>query len=189
MDAISLLPRAADACTEVIAQIPDDAWTNSTPCADWTVRDVVNHLTSEHRWAPRLLAGETLEQVGDAYDGDLLGEAPVDAWREAIAASLRAWGDADAGGRVHTSTGGESVGDYAEQMLIDLTVHAWDIARGAGVEPHLDPDAVRQGLAYEGPWVEAGGVEGIFAKPVETASDHPADRLVALLGRDPAWRP
>lgn len=185
---ISLLPQAARVCTETIARIPDGGWTAPSPCEGWSVRDVVNHLTAEHRWAPRLLAGETVAEVDDDYDGDLLGEAPVDAWRDAIAESLRAWASADRDGRVDTTSGGETVTDYANQMLIDLTVHAWDIAKGAGILAHLDPESVRQGLAYEGPRVEAGGVEGIFARPVDTDSDDPTDRLVALLGRDPGWR-
>lgn len=187
-DPRTLLPRAAQACTSVIERIPTEGWDSPSPCEGWSVRDVVNHLTAEHLWAPRLLAGETIEEVGDAYDGDVLGDQPLTAWRRAIDASMGAWAGADLDREIEMSSGPESGHEYANQMLIDLTVHAWDIAIGAGIEAELDPEAVAAALAYEQPRVESGGVEGIFASPVETTSNDPLDKLVALTGRDPGSR-
>ena len=36
--------RLAGAFAEKIAAGPDDAWTNPSPCPEWTARDVVNHV-------------------------------------------------------------------------------------------------------------------------------------------------
>lgn len=184
--AIELIPDAS----RVVTELPlEGQWDRPTPCGAWSVRDLLGHLTSEHLWAPHLLRGETLEQVGDRYDGDVLGEDPLGSWRRAITGSVLAWGQAPAEGTVHTSMGELAVGEYASQMLVDLTVHAWDLARAIGVRPHLVPDAVEASLAYETPRVKAGEVPGIFAAPVETESESRVDQLVALLGRDPAWSP
>lgn len=188
-DAHRLLPAAAARVTDVAAAIPQDRWAAQSPCSKWTVRDVLNHLTSEHLWAPHLLRGETLDQVGNRYDGDVLGDAPDDAWTSAITASLLAWGDlgeVTEHRTVHTSMGQIPVGDYAYQMLVDLTVHGWDLASGAGVryEPH--PDAVAACLSYEVPRVGDAGIPGIFRPPVASDSQNPLDRLLALLGRTPA---
>ena len=187
MRTIELLPEAARVVTGVVESVPFGSWSRPSPCAGWTVRDVLNHLVSEHLWAPRLLAGETLAQVGASYDGDLLGADPVAAWRSACARSMLAWASADPGGQVHTSMGLLAVGEYAHQMLIDLTVHAWDIARGAGMPMTPVADAVEDGLTYETPRVASGGVAGIFAPPLRIESEVPFDRLLAMLGRDPAW--
>ena len=100
-----LIPRAAAAFGRTVHQVPADAWGNGTPCTDWTVRDVVNHLTGEHLWVPPLLAGKTLDDVGDAFSGDVLGDDPVAAWDDAIDASVAAWGDVDPGLAVHLSVG------------------------------------------------------------------------------------
>jgi len=184
--AIDLIPEAS----RVITDLPlDGSWDRPTPCTAWTVRDLLNHLTSEHLWAPHLLRGESLAEVGTRYDGDLLGDDPVGAWRRAISGSVLAWGQADAGGTVHTSMGQLPTSDYASQMLVDLTVHAWDLARAVGVRPHLVADAVEACLGYEKPRVDGGEVPGIFAAPVPTDSESRVDQLVALLGRDPGWRP
>lgn len=50
-----------------VRAIGDDQWDNGTPCAQWTVRDLVQHLVSEQLWAPRLLDGATLEEIGRAH--------------------------------------------------------------------------------------------------------------------------
>lgn len=183
---IELIPEAS----RVVTDLPlEGEWERPTPCEGWTVRDLLNHLTSEHLWAPHLLRGETLEQVGSRYDGDVLGEDPIGTWRRAISSSVLAWGQVDVDGTVHTSMGQTPVAEYASQMLVDLTVHAWDLARAVGVRPHLVADAVEECLAYEQPRVGAGEVPGIFAAPVQTESESRVDQLVALLGRDPGWAP
>ena len=64
-----------------------DQWSCATPCVDWSVRQLVNHLVSELRWVPPLLAGATVAEVGDRFDGDLLGADPVAAWDAAAAAA------------------------------------------------------------------------------------------------------
>lgn len=153
------------------------------------MRDLLNHLTAEHLWVPHLLRGESLADVGTRYDGDVLGDDPLGAWRRAITASVMAWGQADPDGTVHTSMGPIPTGEYASQMLVDLTVHAWDLARVVGVRPHLVADAVETCLAYEKPRVDQGEVSSMFAAPVPTGSESRVDQLVALLGRDPAWTP
>ncbi|WP_288800221.1 acVLRF1 family peptidyl-tRNA hydrolase [uncultured Arsenicicoccus sp.] len=184
-----LIPAAAAAVTDLVERIPADAWDRQSPCEDWTVRDVLGHLTSEHLWAPRLLGGETVEQVGDAYDGDLLGDDPAEAWRTAQTRSVLAFGAVeDDDQEVSVSSGSIPVQEYASQMLVDLTVHAWDLARGAGVDVTLVPAAVDECLAYANRTTSGGGVEGTFDAPVSTSSRDRTDQLVALLGRDPAWR-
>lgn len=184
--AIELIPQAS----RVVTDLPlAGQWDRPTPCDRWSVRDLLNHLTAEHLWVPHLLRGETLAEVGSRYDGDVLGEDPSGTWRRAISASVMAWGQADADGTVHTSMGQIPIRDYAAQMLVDLTVHAWDLARAVGVRPHLVAEAVETCLAYEKPRVDGGEVPGIFAAPVATESESRVDQLVALLGRDPRWTP
>lgn len=182
---IDLLPEAARAVTAVVAAVPATAWAAPSPCSEWTVRDVLCHLTSEHLWAPRLLRGESLEQVGDAYDGDVLGADPLAAWRRAMTTSMLAWAQADPAERVQTSLGPIEVAEYAHQMLLDLTVHGWDLAAGAGTPYTPVPDAVEDGIAYERPQVERGLKEGIFAPPTGYQGENRLGVLLSLTGRRP----
>ncbi|HEX2175842.1 MAG TPA: TIGR03086 family metal-binding protein, partial [Nocardioidaceae bacterium] len=157
-----------------------------TPCTDWSVRDVVNHVTGEQLWAPHLLRGESLEQVGDRYDGDVLGAEPTQTWDEAAAGALRAW--RTLGGEdllVHTSIGQIPVEEYAEQMHLDLVVHGWDLARGAGLDADVPADVAAHVLTYVEPRADMFAGSGIFSPPVQVDSTDPGDRLLGLLGRDP----
>lgn len=187
-----VLHEAAAGVTQVVQALPrdpaEDVWSRPTPCSDWDVRTVLNHLTAEHLWARRLLHQETLADVGGDYDGDVLGADPVSAWEDAIAHSLLSWSSVeDEQRQIELSFGPTTITEYASQMIVDLVVHGWDLARGAGLRYQPAPEAVQVALDYERPRVESGGVAGIFGPPVPTDSADPVDQLVALLGRDPRW--
>lgn len=186
--AIALLPDAARATTAVVAAIDPQEWGRPSPCARWSVRDVLNHLAAEHLWAPHLLRGDSLAEVGGRYDGDVLGADPVGAWRRAMSGSLLAWAQADPAATVHTSMGLLCVQEYAHQMLLDLTVHGWDLAAGAGVAYAAVEDAVEDGIAYETPLVAAGAKASIFAAPTGYDGPNRLGVLLGLTGRKPFRR-
>jgi hypothetical protein len=71
-------------------------------------------------------------------------------------------------------------------MLVDLTVHCWDVARGAGLDERLVPEAVSAVLAFLEPQGAALAESGYFAAPVATSSADAQDRVLALSGRDPS---
>lgn len=183
----SLLPVAAARFTAAVRAVPPDRWKDPTPCSEWSVRDVVNHMTGEHLWVPHLLAGQTLEDVGHRYDGDNVGTDPVAAWESAVTASLAAWQALPSDEEpVHLSFGRVPASLYASQMLVDLTVHCWDVARGAGLDETLVPEAVSAVLAFLEPQGAALAESGYFAAAVDTTSVDAQDRVLALSGRDPS---
>jgi uncharacterized protein (TIGR03086 family) len=180
-----LIVAGLDAFGDKVNAIAEERWLHPTPCSEWSVRDVVNHVTSEHLWAPHLLRGETIAHVGDRYDGDVLGDDPLYAWQRASAFSRAAWEDASPDAVVHLSFGDNPALEYGVQMLTDLVIHGWDVARGAGLDESIEPEAATIVLAY----LEANAKEwhaaGIFAAPVQIDSDDPAVRLLGLSGRQP----
>lgn len=186
----ALLLDALDAFGQRVQIVPEDAWPAPTPCEQWTVLDLVDHLVTEHLWVPHLLGGETVRQVGNRFDGDVLGSDPPGAWEDACAGSRDAWASLTSGREVvHLSSGETPASEYAEQMLLDLTVHGWDLARGAGVDDRMDGAAAQHVLAYAEGKAAGGRDAGIFGDPVDTGSQDPQDRLLGLLGRDPGWAP
>lgn len=180
-----LIPTALEEFTERVHAVPDDRWDSPTPCSAWSVHDLVNHLVSEHLWAPHLLRGETMADVGDRYGGDVVGDDPDSAWGVAAAGSKTAWQDATDDQVVHLSFGDVPAAEYAEQMLLDLTVHGWDLARAAGLDEEMDPEVTEHVLAYAEAHADVFQQTGLFAAPVEVDSDASGDRLLALLGRHP----
>ena len=162
-------------------------WDAPTPCTDWTVRDLVGHLVGEQLWVPDLLAGRTIAEVGDRYDGDQLGEDPLGAWQTSSEAARAAWLSPGALDQtVHLSYGDERAEEYCWQMTIDLAVHGWDLATALGVAAGIPDELANTLLAYAEPQVPVWSGLSLFAEPVEVPEDAaPGSRLVALLGRQP----
>ena len=174
-----------DAFTSRVRLVGDD-WSASTLLPGWDVRSLVAHVVAEERWTPPLMAGATIEEIGDRFDGDLLGDDPVAAYSDAAAAALAAVVAPGAMDRtVHLSFGHVPGAEYAMQLAADHLVHAWDLARALGTDAALDPVAVRAVLAWFGCGAEeayrAAGVIGPRAA-VPAGADVQAE-LLARFGR------
>jgi uncharacterized protein (TIGR03086 family) len=87
MDLVELHATAEGECNARVHAIRDDQWTKPTPCTEWDVRTLLNHLVYEQLWAPELLRGATVEEVGDRFDGDVLGDDPFKSWSTAARAA------------------------------------------------------------------------------------------------------
>ena len=171
----------------LVHEIGDRPWDEPTPCTEWNVRDLVNHLVGEHLWAPHLLSGETMADVGDRYEGDVLGDDPVAAWERAGSGFRSAFHRKGAlRGDVHVTGGKIPATDYAWQMTGDLTVHGWDLAKGIGARSRMLDELADAVHAQVAPQADSWQQAGIFDPPVPVPDDVvPQDRLVALLGRHP----
>ncbi len=169
-----------------VDRIGDDQWSASTPCSDWDVRALVNHVGNEQLWAPHLVAGETIEEVGDRYDGDVLGDDPKATFRRAVEGARAAFAGADLGAIVHLSFGDVPCAVYLEQMLTDAEVHGWDLAKGVGEPAGLDAETAARLLPAMQAQAELIRASGVFGPACEVADDaDDAAKLLALLGRDP----
>ncbi|MFI6100032.1 TIGR03086 family metal-binding protein [Lentzea sp. NPDC051213] len=170
-----------------VREIASDQWELGTPCREWSVRDLVGHLVYEQLWAPELLAGCTIRQVGDRFDHDNLGDDPLVSWVVAAAAARESWLDRHALAKsVHVSSGVIDSAEYCWQMTLDLAVHAWDLARSIGADEKLDPDLASTVLQYVEPRIADWSGTSMFDSPVPVSPD--ADdqtRLIGLLGRKP----
>jgi uncharacterized protein (TIGR03086 family) len=180
-----LLERAATHFGSLVHRVEPGQWTAPTPCADWSVRDLVNHLVYEASWVEPLLAGRTIAEVGDRFDGDLLGADPAAAWDGAIATATAALTGPDVLDRVvHLSYGDTSADHYLGQLTGDFVVHAWDLARGIGADDRLDPELVEVVHERTAPDADQLAASGLFDPPLPVEADADAQtRLLALFGR------
>jgi uncharacterized protein (TIGR03086 family) len=184
MTAPDLFRRTAQSWADRLLALPADVdWDAPTPCADWSVRDLVNHVAGEGLWAVPLLEGRTIEEVGDRFEGDVLGEDPVAAALEAVAGAVAA--DTDRA-TVHLSYGEEDTGEYLHQLAADHLVHGWDLAVATGGDPTLDPDLVAEVGAWFADREELYRSAGVIGPRADGGGDPQAD-LLAGFGRDPSW--
>jgi len=187
-DLPSLHARASASFGALVSTVRADQWERPTPCVGWTVRDLVNHVVAENLWTAPLLAGATIADVGDAYDGDVLGDDPGAAWDAATGAARHA---ADVPGAlertVHLSVGDTPAAEYISQLFADHLIHAWDLAQALDADTRLDADLVAACSAWfdtvEDGYRRAGA---IGPRPHVTVDADPQALLLARFGRSDA---
>lgn len=179
-DPRTLFRRRADRFAAVLAGV-GDSWDAPTPCPDWTVRQLVDHVIGTER--------DFLERH-DLGVAEPEGDDPAARFGDHLAAVNRRLDEPGvAERRFDGYFGPTTIGDtLADFYGWDLAVHAWDAARGSGQRLDWDDaEVARLGRAADG-WGEALHSEGVCAEPLEVPDDASAqDRLLARLGRDPHW--
>jgi uncharacterized protein (TIGR03086 family) len=189
MDLNTLYHRTVEAWADRVNAVGPDQWDDPTPCRDWTVRDLVNHVVGEDRWTVPLVEGQTIADVGSSLDGDLLGDDPVRAALDAAMAATKVTAERlPEGGTVQLSYGEEQLTEYVHQLAADHLVHAWDLAVATGGDSRLDPQlmsGVGSWFAEREEMYRAGGAIG----PRGTSHGGAQGELLAAFGRDSEWGP
>jgi uncharacterized protein (TIGR03086 family) len=179
--------RAVEGWGAQLAAIGADQWGRATPCSEWSVRDLVNHVAGEDLWTVPLVQGSTIEDVGDRFDGDVLGDDPsVTALDAAGAAAAAVAVRLPSGGRVHLSYGEERLEEYVWQLAADHLVHGWDLAVALDGSPRLDAEVVAGVAGWFAEREEIYRSAGAIGPRVGSYDDPQAD-LLAGFGRAPDW--
>jgi uncharacterized protein (TIGR03086 family) len=184
-DVQDLYRRAVEAFGERVHAVRDDQWDAHTPCSEWNVRTLVNHLVYENRWAPPRFEGMTIEEVGDQFEGDLLGDDPGAAWDDSAEEAVAAVTDDGALERtVHLSFGDVPGREYALQLFADTLVHGWDLARAIGADERMEPELIDACAAWFAGVEDAyRGAGAVGPRPAIPEDADPQTRLLAMFGR------
>jgi uncharacterized protein (TIGR03086 family) len=189
VDAVELYQRTVRGWTALVQGVPPDRWDAATPCSEWSVRALVNHVVGEDAWTIPLLRGATIDEVGSTLDGDLLGDDPVGAARRNADAAVEVVTEkVPAGGSVHLSYGDEDMEEYIRQLAADHLVHGWDLAAGSDQDRTLEEDLVREVADWFADREEIYRGGGAVGPRVEAGGD-PQTELLAGFGRDARWTP
>jgi uncharacterized protein (TIGR03086 family) len=178
---LSRFDRAAAAAAVVVDGVRPDRYGDPTPCPEWSVRRLLNHLILGLKaYAARLSGGDEVDRSVDH-----IGPDPGASFRSAIT-SLRAVFAADGAlERVYASPLGEHTGMFLCRTRVnEVMVHAWDLARATGQSTDLDPELAAECLEDFRQLQEAKLLPHMFA-PAQTypADATVADRMAATAGR------
>jgi uncharacterized protein (TIGR03086 family) len=155
-----------------------------TPCAKWTVKDVVNHLVGVPIFFGLAVKGETPGDAPDFASGDF-----VKSFDEGSAMCVQAF---EAPG-VLDETFDVPIGKFPGSVCLsiattDMFVHGWDLARATGQPTDLDPKLAEELLenARTSLPAEYRNEEGnpFGLEKTAPAGSSAADRLAAFMGRD-----
>jgi uncharacterized protein (TIGR03086 family) len=185
---VELHGKAVEAFRSLVHKVPADAWSAPTPCADWDVRTLVNHVVGEELWTVPLLEGRTIAEVGDRFDGDVLGALPTDVVDSAAKAAVVAFEEPGAHDRTVSLSFGETpAAEYGMQLIADHVIHGWDLAVATGADAQMDDDLLGAltGWFAEREDLYRGG--GAIAERPSVAITNAQEELLVAFGRDPGW--
>lgn len=185
MDLPELHAQALEATGRLVKGTHAEQLGDPTPDDEWDVRTLLNHVVSGNFWVDELVAGKTIEEVGDKLDGDVLGDDHVAAYEQSARMAAAAFKQSGAMERPVAVSYGPVPGEvYAGHRFIDVLIHGWDLAKGTGQDTTLDPALVEACWAVVEPQLDMLSGSGAFGSTVEVPDDASLQtRLLAALGR------
>ncbi|MEV8367640.1 TIGR03086 family metal-binding protein [Streptomyces niveus] len=182
----TLLETAAADALPVLRGVRDDQLALPTPCAEYDVRGLLDHLFQVITNF-QVLAAKGESDFGAA--AERLGDDRSERFAAEIAGLIGAWAapGAEDGLTGAMNMPARTVGSMA---LGDLAVHSWDLARATG-QPYEPAAAVVAALGEEfTALAPTARTMNVFGAPFPVGQDAtPFESLLAETGRDPAWRP
>ena len=184
---VDQLSAALDDTGQVIAGITADQWSSPTPCAQWDVLALVDHLVRGNRIVAAALTGSSPASPGvtggAGADDD---ESMLESYRKSCTALVEAFGRPEALDRMVEVPLGTVPGVVALHLrLVEALVHGWDLVQATGQPSPLRDDLAEQELRFtQGALGSVPPGRTPFAPPQPVPDDAPTiERLAALLGR------
>jgi uncharacterized protein (TIGR03086 family) len=162
-----------------------------TPCTEWTVRQLLNHLVGSVDILTRLAAGDDVDRAHiDAHrlaNIDAIGDDPAGAFARATSSALAVWGAPGAFDRLIDFPAKDTPASVAANiMLVETLGHGWDLATATGQGAEMAAPVANAGLSWTQPFLAQVGRGTSFAPAVELPDGGSlTDELVAFLGRNP----
>jgi uncharacterized protein (TIGR03086 family) len=176
----SLYRAATTRAIVVVEAANEDQLDWPTPCSEWTVQQLIDHLVGGTEYLLAAAAGRQPAAVQGATGAD---------YRRGVQQVLTAVLAPGVMERLCVSPLGfdwplaQAVGG----TFMDVLIHTWDLARATGQDERLDPELVQACVAMFIPEMPNRGRQaGIIGPEVQIGADASAqDRLLAVMGRQP----
>ena len=182
---------AEEALTAVVRQIKDDQWSMVMPAnfntrvkSSLTLWEVISYHAYDDAWVPDTLSGKTIAEVGDKYDGDLLGSDPRASWHRLMDAAIAAVQACDLEKTVHLTYGDFPAKEYLRHIISFRGLRAVDIARAIGVSDRLPEELAQSMYDLFKPDAEAWRQMGVFKAETELPANPDIQaKLLCMTGR------
>jgi uncharacterized protein (TIGR03086 family) len=174
VDLLDLYRRSSGWAADKVAGTTD--LTSSTPCADWNVRDLLNHMLETQRYFLGAARGESASPPGQTPP-DTVSDNPSDDFTQVRNDVIEAY---SAEGIIEKTMPALGI------AFADALLHGWDLAKATGQDSTM-PDGLAD-AAYQtihGRFTDEQR-KGIFGPEVAVPDDAtPQQRLLAYTGRTP----
>jgi uncharacterized protein (TIGR03086 family) len=183
---VEMMQRVVDQTTNIVDNVKSDQLGNATPCAEWSVRDVLNHIVGGSTMFAVSAEQGTVpdELVGELMGGDCLGDDYKGAWATSSARAMAAFDGADMSKMVKLPFGEMPLGVALNIAIFDVATHALDVAQATDQE-FSDTELLEDALAIANQMITPELRQpGVFGPEQPCAADaSAAQRLLAFTGR------
>lgn len=183
-DPITVFQRAAALSDATVSAVRPDQLGLPTPCTEWTVRQLINHMVTGNLFFISLATGtpppdRTAEHAGDDH---------VASFRDSLARLSAAFSESGFLGKPVLTPDGEGNGGVLVEMRVnEFVIHSWDLAKATGQSTDLDRELAERVLAAmraSSLLAQVRGEGGPVGEPQSApAGATPADQLAAFMGR------
>ena len=184
MDARERIEKATALASEAIHNVKPDQLSDATPCSEFDVKALLNHVLGGMSMLTQAAQGEKAQMP----EGDLVGDGTDVAERYDAARTKLL--DAISDPAVFDKTWGMPFGDLPGKMMAGIafmehTTHAWDVRKATGQDTELPADIVAECDSVVRPMDAMLRMPGVCGPAIETDSASETDKLMAFLGRQP----
>jgi uncharacterized protein (TIGR03086 family) len=183
MEPIQQLSYILPTLNAVVDRIEPSQLNNSTPCATFTVHDVVDHMIVGGGSFAYLFRGEDAPEMKAPT---VNGRTPAVEFRTAMKDLLDAIMSPGATERTISTPIGEMPGSvFARFVAFDGLIHGWDLATATGLDYEIPPTVIESVDEFARGALGAHMRDGDTFKEATTAPEDasPLERLVAFSGR------
>jgi len=191
MNLHSEMAAAAAESARVVGGVRADQFSAATPCTDWDLRALLNHIILWTAYSAERRARD--EQVPEELmNADFVAEPGYAAdYAAQLDKAVAAWYDPAAWERNLNVMGSPTpAADVGALLIAEMVLHGWDAAKASGQRYSAPEDVAQAALTAVQANAELYRTYQGFAGPVPVAASASAlDRALAESGRDPAWTP
>jgi uncharacterized protein (TIGR03086 family) len=179
MDVLDALEQTFQHGGVVIGKVTREQYDQPTPCVEWTVRQLLEHMIG-------VVDGLGAAAAGRAPEEFALGADPAGQFAAASSAALAAWRNPGILERLVDGPAGPMPGQVlAGISLLDAATHTWDLAIATGQPAELPEPVAAAAFEASRMIVSPELRPGRFGPEVPATDTSTTGQLVAFLGRTP----
>ena len=192
-DPVAQLERVTRRTKEVASGVTQIQSTNATPCSEWTVLDLLNHLIGGLEFTAGCIIGDVPDIRPNEAESSYIGETDVavliGAYPVAVDRVLDIAAEPGVLERTAITPFGEMpVARIMMGTVLDQLVHCWDLARATGQDTTLDSEMVEfaYGMLVSGGFADMGRQAGFVGPEISVPDDSSLqDKMIGYMGRQP----
>ncbi|MEE8464978.1 MAG: TIGR03086 family metal-binding protein [Dehalococcoidia bacterium] len=185
---IEIYQGVAQALIPVFGSVNEGQLSSSTPCIEWTVKNLINHNFNVQTFLHTVLTGGQMDPSAmSQVDGELPSEGAEAALKAITDKVISTANSMDLTTNVQTPFGEMPAGNFIMIPMLDMVIHRWDLASAIGQNNAIDASLAEICVGVLSPEALAGGRQmGAFGPEVVIPTTGTIqERLLGSVGRTP----